>query len=90
MPSFQKVKSVPISDIAEEHEFALEIWGEANSRRSLQAVCARVTAILDRNDIAMAGARLINLTLVSTEISRPSRSRRHLCRMNFRALTEEG
>jgi len=73
---------------AEEHNVTIEAWSDAEGRRQAQDIAARVKTLLDGAALSLTGFSLVNLTHKSTRARREPKSRAHVARMEFRAVTE--
>lgn len=73
---------------AEEHLVTIEAWSDAEGRRQAQEIAARVKALLEDAALDLAAFALVNLAHRSTRVARETRTKAHVARMVFRAVTE--
>lgn len=73
---------------AEEHLVTIEVWSEAEGRKQVQEVAARVKLLLDDVALILSGFVLVNLAYRTTRARRETKTRAHVARMEFRAMTE--
>ncbi|AMD61227.1 DUF3168 domain-containing protein [Rhizobium pusense] len=76
------------TESAEEHFLTLQIWGDANRRRSTGEIAARVKALLDDAALPLVGFSLVNMHMLSSRSRREAKSRNFVLEMRFRAVTE--
>nr|WP_272210653.1 DUF3168 domain-containing protein [Marinicella sp. W31]MDC2876554.1 DUF3168 domain-containing protein [Marinicella sp. W31] len=77
-----------VTESGNEHFLTLEIWSEAHGRKALQAIEARVKALLHDAELALSGFALVNLRHRSTRVRRVARTGYFLAEMRFRAVSE--
>ena len=85
------LSEITTSDFApgvEEHEVTIEAWSDAEGRKQVQEIAARVKTLLDGADLSLAGFSLANLIHRSTRARREVKSRAQMAQMMFRAVTE--
>ena len=85
------LSEISTSDFApgvEEHEVTIEAWSDAEGRKQVQEIAARVKALLDGADLSLAGFSLGNLIHRSTRARREVKTRAQMAEMMFRAVTE--
>ncbi|CAN7431201.1 DUF3168 domain-containing protein [Rhizobium sp. LjRoot254] len=73
---------------AEEHLVTVEAWSDAEGRKQAQEIAAQVKVLLDGTALSLAGFVLVNLMHRSTRARREPKTRAHVARMEFRAVTE--
>jgi hypothetical protein len=73
---------------AEEHLVTIEAWSDAEGRKQAQDIAARAKLLLDGAVLSLVGFVLINMMHRSTRARREPKTRAHVARMEFRALTE--
>ncbi|AJY47231.1 DUF3168 domain-containing protein [Martelella endophytica] len=73
---------------AYEHLLTIEVWSEAYGRKALQAIEARVRALLDDAPLTLSDAHLVSILYRSTRVKRVERTGYFLAEMQFRAVTE--
>lgn len=71
-----------------EHRFEIEAWSKNNGRKQAVALADAVLSALHQADLGLEGAVLVNLRHERTTISREPKSRLHVARIRFRAVTE--
>ncbi len=64
-----------------------EAWS-ATGRREVEEIAARVRALLEDADLALAGARLVSLSHRRTASRRAAATRLYVAEMRFRAVVE--
>ena len=72
-----------------EHTLILEVWSKHNGVAECLEIAALVEHALATHPDALAGYNLVLLRHESTETSRRDRGRLSLCRMRYRALTDD-
>jgi len=85
------LSEISTSDFApgvEEHEVTIEAWSDAEGRKQVQEIAARVKVLLDGADLSLAGFSLVNLAHRSTQTRREVKTRAQVAEMTFRAVTE--
>jgi hypothetical protein len=73
---------------AEEHILTIEAWSDAEGRREVQTIAAKVKDLLHDAALTVTGAVLVNLQHRSTRIRREPKSKAFVAEMAFRAVTE--
>jgi hypothetical protein len=73
---------------AEEHLVTIEAWSDAEGRKQAQEIAARVKVLLDGAALSLTGFALVNLMHRSTRARREPKTRAHVARMEFRAVTD--
>lgn len=73
---------------AEEHLVTIEAWSDAEGRKQAQDIAARAKLLLDGAVPSLVGFVLVNMVHRSTRARREPKTRAHVARMEFRALTE--
>ncbi|TNB47027.1 DUF3168 domain-containing protein [Martelella lutilitoris] len=76
------------TEAGSEHFLTLEIWSEAHGRKTLQAIEARVKALLHDAALSLSGFALVSLLHSKTTGRRVARTGYFLAEMRFRAVTE--
>lgn len=71
-----------------EHLLTIEVWSEAHGRRALQAIEARLRALLHDADLALVDAAFVSLLFKKTRVRRVARTGYFVAEMQFRAVTE--
>lgn len=82
---------IATSDFApglEEHVVKIEAWSDAEGRKVVQEIAARVAALLDGATLTLAGFSLVNLAHRSTRSRREPKTKAQVAEMLFRAVTE--
>jgi len=72
----------------EEHAVRIEAWSDAEGRKQVQEIAARVKLLLDGTSLVLAGFSLVNLAHRSTRARREPRTKGQVAEMLFRAVTE--
>ncbi|MCB1447690.1 MAG: DUF3168 domain-containing protein [Rhizobiaceae bacterium] len=73
---------------AEEHLVTIEAWSDAEGRRQVQAIAARVKQLLDDAPLALSGVSLVGLLFRTMRARREPGTRAQMVEMRFRAVTE--
>lgn len=73
---------------AEEHLVTIEAWSDADGRKQAQDIAARVKVLLDGAALGLTGFSLVNLLHNSTRARREPKTRAHVARTEFRAVTD--
>ena len=76
------------TEAGEEHFVTLQAWSGASGHAEVQAIAARVRALLHDAGLALDGFALVGLLHRSTRISRDGARPHHRAEMRFRAVTE--
>ncbi|WP_438749458.1 DUF3168 domain-containing protein [Pararhizobium sp. O133] len=76
------------SEPGEEHLMTLEVRTGEGGNLAVQAIAARVRALLDDADLDLDGFVLVNLFHRRTRTRREARAKGHVAEMRFRAVTE--
>lgn len=85
------LSEIASSDLApgvEEHEVRIEAWSDAEGRRQVQDIAARVKELLDDAALALSGVVFVSLAHRSTRARREPKTRAEVAAMIFRAVTE--
>jgi hypothetical protein len=73
---------------AEEHLVTIEAWSDADGRKQVQEIAARVKVLLDGAALSLSGFLLVNLLHRNTRARREPKTRAHVAQLVFRAVTE--
>lgn len=73
---------------AEEHLVTIEAWSDAEGRKQVQDIAARVKALLEDAALNLTGFALVNLQHRTTRTRREAKTKAHVAQMVWRAATE--
>ncbi|MEA3535545.1 DUF3168 domain-containing protein [Rhizobium sp. CC-YZS058] len=76
------------SEPGEEHRLAIEVRGEEGGHKAVQAVAARLRALLHDQALTLPSHILVNLRHQTTRTRRDGETRGHRAELMFRAVTE--
>lgn len=76
------------TEAGEEHVVTLHAWSGSGGHFEVQAIAARVRALLHDTGLALDGFNLVSLLHRSTRIARDGARPHHRAEMRFRAVTE--
>lgn len=76
------------TEAGEEHFLTLQAWSGAGGHFEVQAIAARVRALLHDADLVLEGFHLVSLLHRQTRIARDGPRPHHRAEMRFRAVTE--
>jgi hypothetical protein len=72
----------------EEHRITIEAWSDAEGRKQAQDIAARLRVLLDGVALTLSGYLMGSLLHVTTVTRREPRTKAHVARGEFRAVTE--
>lgn len=76
------------TEAGEEHVVTLHAWSGSGGHSEVQAIAARVRALLHDTNLPLDGFALVSLLHRSTRIARDGTRPHHRAEMRFRAVTE--
>ncbi|MFN7104592.1 MAG: DUF3168 domain-containing protein [Pseudorhizobium sp.] len=76
------------TEAGEEHRLMLEVWSEAEGRRSAEEIAGQLRALLHDAFLPLAGHALVSLAHVRTRTGRQPKTKLFKAELQFRAVTE--